>query len=242
MIDDENCDTVKDESGLSMHNALAKLANAYQHPGIKALIALITGLPGGTFIGAIDAGLQATIERMRDERLRVFFDELSNGRIELTTDLIQNEDFLHRYFTTVNAALRSRRHEKVRLFARLLKSSADAAAAPHNDDEYEELLKILDALSVDDWHILLHAEKLQLQQGDGHRLIAGEFLGLGIPGEMLSSRISRIATTGCLMELTDAPTAWHEGKWDNHYSRFIHLTPLYFRLKKLVTNETGNIL
>ena len=99
--------------------AIEKLLQRYErNPIIKGLIQLIPYSIGG----AIDATLAATLLNIREKRLRIFFDELGSGRIELTQNLIASEDFLHCYFATVKAALNSRREEKIRMFARLLKS------------------------------------------------------------------------------------------------------------------------
>jgi hypothetical protein len=121
----------------------------YDNPILRSLLRLI---PGG--IGsAADVYIMDTIIKYRHERLRTFFDELGNGTIELTEDLINTEDFLHCYFNTIKAVLNSRRREKIIFFARLLKK-ATSNRLIQTPDEYEYYLSILDELSYTEIEVL----------------------------------------------------------------------------------------
>ena len=133
--------------------ALEKIANLYEkNPIVRALVQLaMAPIPYG--IGsAIDSTLTAQISRMREKRLRTFFDELAAGSLALTEELIQKEDFLHAYFSTLKAALNTRRSDKIKLFARLL---CNAGREHRLDDPYEEYLSILDELSMRELSVLL---------------------------------------------------------------------------------------
>jgi hypothetical protein len=145
---------------MSEVTALEKIADAYEgKPIIRALIQVaISPIPYG--IGsAIDAGLTARIEHMREERLRTFFQELGSGSRELTDDLIHEDDFLHAYFSTLKAATNTQKKEKIRLFARLL---LEAARKRRIDiDVYSEFLSILEDLSVRELHILLILKRFE---------------------------------------------------------------------------------
>ena len=138
-------------------NLLESLVVRYKnHNLIRILVQLI---PFG--IGsAIDVGLITRIQSIREERAREFFDELSTGDVELSENLVESEDFLHCYFSTATAALNTRRREKIKLFARLLKSSVK----PGNfvdTDEFEEYLGILDDLSYREIEFLAMLDTIQ---------------------------------------------------------------------------------
>lgn len=139
---------------MTQSNALQKIADLYEsNPLIRAIVQVaIAPVPYG--IGsAIDTALTSKIENMREERLRVFFNELANGSQALTEELIQSEDFLHAYFSTLKAAVNTRRKEKIKLFARLLLTAAKEQHV--SGEKYEEFLNILDNLSIRELHILL---------------------------------------------------------------------------------------
>lgn len=121
-----------------------------QQPLIRALVQLI---PFG--IGsAADVALTSALIRIREDRARTFFDELAKGKIALTQEQITNEDFLHAYFATARAALNTRRREKVKVLGRLFANYCKAER--HTDtDNYEELLAIIDDLTLRELHALL---------------------------------------------------------------------------------------
>jgi hypothetical protein len=76
----------------------ARLVRRYEfQPALKALLQLVP------MAAAFDSGLLAMFRQYEAERLRVFFDELGSGAIELTTATIESEDFLHCYFQTLRA-------------------------------------------------------------------------------------------------------------------------------------------
>ena len=105
------------------------------NPIIRGLVQLI---PAG--IGsALDVLIVDKAERMKKERVRTFFDELGRGDVALTEELVQSDDFLHSLDATMRAAFRTRREEKVRMFARLLKRGAIDGQAASLDD-YEEMV------------------------------------------------------------------------------------------------------
>jgi hypothetical protein len=139
---------------MTQNSALQKIANIYEsNPLMRAIVQVaISPVPYG--IGsAIDTALTSKIENMREERLRNFFSELADGSHDLTEELIQSEEFLHAYFSTLKAAVNTRRKEKIKLFARLLLT---ASKEKHlSDEKYEEFLNILDDLSVRELHLLL---------------------------------------------------------------------------------------
>jgi hypothetical protein len=102
----------------------------------------------------IDTALAVSVERLKQERARAFFDELATKDIDITEEQIQSEDFLHAYFATARAAFNTRRREKIRLFARLF---ANYAKSGNFDtaDAYEEMLAVLDDLGCREFQVLL---------------------------------------------------------------------------------------
>lgn len=110
--------------------------------------------------GSLDTLLNARAEEIAEERTKEFFDELSEGSLELTKEIIQSEDFIHCWVITAKVAVNTRRREKIRLFARLLKSSflSDTSVTT---DEYEEYLSILDELSYRELLVLSILERYE---------------------------------------------------------------------------------
>lgn len=133
---------------------IMRIAEAYEDkPIIRALIQVaVAPIPLG--IGsAIDSGMTKAIENIREERARSFYEQLSLGAIQLTPELIQQEDFLHAYFATLKASLATRRSEKIRFFANLLLQSVTRGEIA--SDRFEEYLSILDDLSLREMKLLL---------------------------------------------------------------------------------------
>lgn len=117
---------------------------------VRALIQLIPLGIGG----AGDVLFMDYVERMRKRRAKVFFDELDSGEIVLSESVIRSEEFLHRFFIATRVALNAQRDEKIRNFAKLLKSSVNSESNLDND-EFEEYVSILDELSYREWLALL---------------------------------------------------------------------------------------
>ena len=126
-----------------------------QSPVVKALLQLI---PGG--IGsALDAFLTDGARMMQEERLRLFFSELERGGIQLTEELIGKQEFLHCFFSTTRAVVRTTRAEKIALFARALANTTSGQGAS-SVDEFEEAVSILDELSLREWQALVILDEL----------------------------------------------------------------------------------
>jgi hypothetical protein len=77
-------------------------------PALKALLKLVPGW------SSADTLLQKRADEIKGDRLKVFFEELAQGRRELTDEVIQTENFIHSYFCTLRAALNSRQREKIK--------------------------------------------------------------------------------------------------------------------------------
>jgi len=137
-------------------NVVGKLSLLYdEKPMIRALLQLVPSW------GVADSLLQQRVDEIRSDRLKTFFDELASGKIELSEELIKSEDFLHCYFSTLRAALNTRQREKIRMFAKLLNSSL-TQPNPASADEFEELLAVLDMVTLREVGVLNDLRKNEL--------------------------------------------------------------------------------
>ena len=187
---------------------MTELVSYYDNRYVRALIQLV---PHG--IGsAIDVLLNETIEKMRTDRLRAFYTQLESGKIELTEEIIHNEDFLHCYFSTVRCVLNTSRKEKIEFFGKLFNKSIKASLIYHADD-YEYYLKILDELTLVEIQILNLLNRLEsktnpVDQLRNHILSANVEIWKEFACEMksqfniddyfLDETLIRIERTGCL--------------------------------------------
>lgn len=220
-------------------NTLEKILQYYDNRIIRALIQFI---PLG--IGsALDVVLIKTLENIREDRARAFFDELSNGNVLIDESLLQSEDFLHSYFATSKMALNSRRREKIQMFARLLKSSI-IGEGPQEIDEYEDFLGILDELSYRELRALAIMDEFSsmprtAEQNDlaWTNTFWDEFVNrLGVelktPPEEVSDFMNRISRTGCYEMFT--------GSYYNYTGGKGKLTPIYKRLKNFIMEKAND--
>lgn len=75
-----------------------------KNPVLRGLVQLI---PFGIGSG-LDVAITVKLANIMQERMTTFFDEFGNGSIELSPELLDSEDFLHCYFSTVKAAMNTR--------------------------------------------------------------------------------------------------------------------------------------
>lgn len=203
-----------------IESSIVKLYKLYEaKPILRALIQAITyyELPIGS-VG--DSILNTYVNNLRAEKIRTFFEELNKGELELTEDVIKNNDFLHSYFSTINYVLRNRSDLKIVAFAKILKSLYH-----HNIsiDEFEDYVKIFDELSEREFLILSikhnfekHAATLQNEWNPAQRTSSywKDFKKeikekLSIDTAELNAMLIRIQRTGCYMK--------HTGYWDSSH-------------------------
>ena len=130
------------------------------NPQIQAFLAL----PGVAQVaGPLNAAmLAASTQRLRDSiqqqldsmwsRLATFKKERGKRLEETPYDkleaLAQSPDFVHCVSVTAERVVHTRSNPKIRMFARLLSQGAGDAAPVPDSEQYEELLAILDELSL----------------------------------------------------------------------------------------------
>jgi hypothetical protein len=106
----------------------------------------------------------SAIDRYRESRLRAFFDALATGELELTPSLMESDEFLHAYFSTLSAVQRALSADKVRTYARLLKGGVRREQL---GDRYDELLAILADLSDRELCCLTRLRELETSHDAG---------------------------------------------------------------------------
>ena len=223
----------KIETGL---NPIGKLSKEYsKKPGIQALLQLIPGW------GSADTLMKYRAEEIRSDRLKTFFDELANGDIELTEELISTEDFLHFYFATLRAAINTRQREKIRMLARFLLSGLRSNFEP-SADEYEELLGILDAITLREFGVLYdlynyeqkspkNVSENELQNATRYwpQAIAEVTKKYDIPRDSIEAFLAKVERTGLYLRIT--------GGFIDYNGNIGRTTPLFKRLLEFIKKE-----
>lgn len=192
-------------------NMIGKLSVQYSdRPTIKALLKLVPGW------SSADTLLQKRADEIKSDRLTVFFDELAQGKRELTDELIQSDSFLHAYFCTLRAAMNCRQHEKIQNFARLLDSSLDPTLHV-SEDEHEELLALLEEITLREFAILRDLRNRELahprQEGENALQHARRYWAdfraaavetYSVPDESFNAFMARLERTGLYLRFTGA--------------------------------------
>lgn len=226
---------------IDVNSIVENLLNLYgENPVLRSLILLTFPMFGSV----VDVNLMTKYQNVVKERLETLLDELEKGKIELTPELIESEDFIHCWIKTSEVVRRTRQREKIRMFARLFKSSA-LSSLLSSVDEYEEYIEILDELSYRELTILSILYKyesefpLSAKENSYSRAkrIWKDFVNelvhdkrLCIQEEEIHSILTRISRTGCYEPIIGIGTSGETGK----------LTPIYYRLIKLIESETVN--
>jgi hypothetical protein len=210
-----------------------------RYEGSAVIRGLVQLIPFGLG-GAADVVLTRTLDHIREERSRTFFDELARSSHALDPALLESEDFLHCYFATAKYALNSRRREKIQMFARLLNASL-VDAGPRDVDEFEEFGRTLDELTYRELRALAILDSFSDRprartQNDLQwtNTFWDEFeqritRELGIPQDEVRDFMNRISRTGCYEMFTGGYMDYTGGKGK--------LTPIYRRLKAYIGSE-----
>ena len=199
------------------------------HSVIRGLVQLI---PCG--IGsAIDTALITKVKNIRQKRLRIFWDELATRNILLTEEMIQNEDFLHAYFATVQAVLRTRHQDKIRLFSRLLVNYTRGNPID-TIDEYEEFLAILNDLSIREFYVLTLLSDYEQKQPNivptsvqadtfWSRFLEDVENKVGIPQKEMPGFLARLSRTGLYTAFTSGHIGYkgNQGRTTPRLAKFI---------------------
>lgn len=215
-------------------NIVGQMAVAYsEQPVLQSLLSLVPCW------GSADILIQQLAEEIHRNRIRIFFDELARGEREITSEDLENNDFLHCFLTTTRAVLRTRREEKVKLFARLLVEGHKTGVT--RTDEYEEHLCNLDELSLKEFGALclLHSHPcLDYEASSPDKPEIGESwdkfksqldIEYGVGKSEIGGFLNRLMRTGCI-----APSS---GLSFNNIP-IMHTTPQFGRLHSLLCESS----
>ena len=199
-----------------------------------------------TFVPVVGSVLDVTATQMwhlmQTKRMRVLIEELDKGNVLLTEEQVAQESFVHCFMVTSQAVVRTNRHKKIALFARLLES---VVSEPYDlsIDEYEEFLLILDDLSYREILALRILDKYsdsprEIDQNDlqwtdtfWEKFVSELSKKLHIQPDELKSFLARLARTGCY----EVFVGYYDAQGDQG-----QLTPTYERLKSLVYRQQSN--
>ena len=214
-------------------NMIGQLSVKYSNkPVIRSLLCIVPGW------SSADTLIQKRADEIKADRLKTFFEELAEGKHELTDELIQTEDFLHSYFCTLRAALNCRQREKIKHLARLLSSSFDPTLQV-TPDEHEEILSILEEISLREYAILNDLRSRELAhpriEGENELQHASKFWKefksvtidtFGVPAESFNAFMTRLERTGLYVKIS--------GSFIGYTGNVGTTTPLLARLTQLV--------
>jgi hypothetical protein len=217
-------------------------------PKLRAFVeGLEAFLPGVT---AANTYLVERLSQLERERTEALFAYLEEEGAELTPALIESDNFLHCFMITVRAAQRTLRKEKIRLFARLLASiTKDQEQRISDVDEYEELLGILDDMSVREIRLLMSLDRFQQASGlnwtdlataDDEKVWSGFWnrayraieSDASVRSDDIAALLVRVSRTGLYQPFPALD------EWGGRGS----LTPRYYRLRDLIADAEGRLI
>lgn len=229
--------------------ALTRLSDSYtSSSSIPTLIQLAA--ISHPWMNVLTAPIAPILNRIREERMRTFFDALAEGEIELTDEMIQSENFLHYYHATASAAFKTRQREKIRWFAHLLLAGARADPHVEFENEYEDLLKVLDDTTYRELGVLAILAELEeryplaaedAREGNerriylrAHRIWNPDFgnfekvacVRIGLLPSELQATLTRLTRTGLYRQIITMVSGYT--------GNLGTLTPLYYRLANII--------
>lgn len=188
---------------------------------------------------AIDTWTSIKINNIKEKRIKVFLDQfVSLDGLSIPAEVVELEDFIHCYLATVKIVSNTRREEKIKMFASLLKNTFDKSIIV-DTDEYEEYMLILDELSYKEIAMLIELEKLEnktsrsedendlqysLKFWDEFQKILIE--EMKIDENEIDSKISRLERSGCYETFKGNYFGYSGGKGKT--------TPMFKKLKSLI--------
>ncbi|GAA0106651.1 hypothetical protein UT300013_32750 [Paraclostridium sordellii] len=223
-----------------INNMVDKSLDLYaNNPVIRGLAETIKILNPALSIA--DGVLLSSINNVQQKRMKVFFDELESGNINLSEEIIKSDDFLHKYMITRNVVTKTNRKEKIKIFAMLFKSSINNEG-DFTVELYEEYLNILDELYYREFYILSKLYKFENKyplepNEDGLKRCTkfwNEFLNeinheLDIDKDEIDAILTRMTRTGCYKEFTGAYWDYTGGQGK--------LTPIFNKIQELISSE-----
>jgi hypothetical protein len=183
------------------------------------------------------------LNKLRQHRLEIFFDQLSKSTINISDDHIKSNEFIHKYILTLKYVLDTQQKEKIEMFANIFKNSLSKKNNTFNVDTYEDFSKMLNELSYREICALSIFEYFytnrKKEKKDNELQFVFSFWNefedkieqeLGISKTSVENYMIKISRTGCYKEITGGYLDYNGGKGI--------LTPMYFELKDCILNQS----
>jgi hypothetical protein len=200
---------------------------------------------------AVGKGLGAIVEdivaKHRRKCREEFIQHLADGDVPFDPEVLKKrEEFVYFYAITEHAAEKAAMRAKIRILSNLLKSAlyhgrlSDAA-------EYEDYVKIIDELSIREFILLFILQKYEqlnpYQDGENSTQRAwrywSDFLGeatkrFGVSEDEVTAMLGRTVRSGCY--------DYEQGVYGGNSEKAGCLTPIYFKLVRLIAEEREALL
>ncbi|WDD99527.1 hypothetical protein [Thalassomonas actiniarum] len=211
------------------------------NPLVRGLIQLI---PGGS---SLDVLAQERLSQIETERFNILIKALEEGELDLTEDILNSNEFLHAFVKTSRATVQTYRREKIQLLAELFTATFKDNQF-NKIDEYEELLSVIDDLSVRELNILSlldsFEQKHPVQKEENELQRSDHYWGTFIETVENEFSLNRDELKGVLVRLQRSGLyAPFEGNyWDYEGGRGF-LSALYYKLRHFILHsiESGTI-
>jgi hypothetical protein len=217
-----------------------KMSLAIKYENNRLIRPLLQLIPCGIGSG-IDSFLTITLNRMRQERAEVFFDELSKGNIDPDNDYLKTDDYVHKYILMMKYVLNTKQKEKIVMFANIFKNSFSINDKIMTVDVFEDFSGILNELSFREISALAIFESYNTIPRDAKEndiQWVNKFWDafeermekeLNVPKSYVNNFMIRITRTGCYEEFNGNYFGYTGGKGK--------LTPLYYELKHYIVDN-----
>ena len=200
------------------------------HTEIVALLSLVNDVLPLT--GTVSNVINKKMKDIRTKRQEILFSGLASGDKLLTEDIIKQEDFLHKFVITYSAAINTRREEKIRMLAKLLKNS-EAKSFNVDIDIYEEYLKILDELGYRELKALYFLNNYEKEYSvENKKDYWPDFINdlknkLNLEDDEVKPFLNRLNSIGCFTISTGLGVTWEDfgvrGELSGIYKKIINI-------------------
>ena len=91
----------------------------------------------------VDLLLDGIVKKMKARRYKILFDAIKAGEIELSENIIESDDFLSSFFTTIEYVDRTRSDEKIKRFAKIFIQIAEKKITYNEFEDYTSIFNEL---------------------------------------------------------------------------------------------------
>lgn len=229
------------QNNVRLWNFVEKYRSSKVYPLIVFLTQLSPWLdPRLTWLAAAHSAVEAYLDQ-RLERMERFFDSLDFEDLPIEGEIL-TPDFIHCGLLAFDEAVRSSSHEKAEKFARLFAAGLKTNLLK-TLDMYFEYFDALRQLSMREMAVLEKLEFFETKFGSSENGTSSQHIGqywdqfingivqdYGIPEEEAGAFMFRLTRTGCFETFA--------GQFLDHRFGEGRLTPMYYRLKKLIEGHS----